>query len=445
MKLIEHLEGHYLVALGSVVLKVNTSDPQGEVQVIRTDKSGDSHVVTLTVSRETGHLFVGYSNKVVCSFSLSNFELVGSIVLRKQPTAIQYSSFSATAVDRTADANKVHHVLLASDKAGEVFAIDAPLLQKQVLLSGHTASVITDLAIHRSATAHYVATADRDEKVRISHFPDMENIHTFFLGHTKVVASVCFLELDGKVLALSTGWDHKLNLWDAHTGALVQSLSFLTEAEKTEATTEQKEAEAEEGVEVDAAEAAEAGEGEPVAETAEGEEEDLEGKVYDEISAGNYPMKVVVNQGLHREREVLVNVLFKGLAVMKVLRVAVSNGTFLLSEVATVSLSAVPVDVQFVSANDVSVLLPRPHGLQVHRVTGAAVVDVTASVAPLAKLTATAESLGESTLFYYMCMCCFSSEHICILFAFSGLDFALPDGSSDTHNATGKQQLFNGC
>lgn len=393
MKLIENLDGYYFVALGSVVLKVITSDPAAEVQVIRTDKSGDSHVVTLTVSRETGHLFVGFSNKVVCSFSLSSLELIGSIVLRKQPTAIQYSSFSATAVDRTADANKVHHVLLASDKAGEVFAVDAPLLQKQVLLSGHTASVITDLAIHKSTSAHYVATADRDEKVRISHFPDMENIHTFFLGHTKVVASVCFVELNGRVLALSTGWDHKLNLWDAHSGALVQSLSFLPESEKAETSVEAKEEEAEEGAEADAAGA----EAEPV-ETAEGEEEDLEGKVYDEISAGNYPMKVVSNQALHSGAEALVSVLFKGLAVMKVLRVAVSGSSFVLSEVASVALAAVPVDVLFVSANELSVLLPRPHGLLVHRVEGSTVVDVTGSAASLAKLTATAESLGEFCL-----------------------------------------------
>lgn len=409
MKLIEHLDGYYFVALGSVILKVFTSDPEASVQVIRTEKSGDSHIVTLTVSLETGHLFVGFSNKVVCSFSLASLELVGSITLRKQPTAIQYSSFSANAVDRAADANKVHHVLLASDKAGEVFAIDAPLLQKQVLLSGHTASVITDLAIHKSASAHYVATADRDEKIRISHFPDMENIHTFFLGHTKVVASVSFVELKGRILALTTGWDHKLNLWDAHTGTLVQSLSFLSEAEKAKA--ESSEQKAEEEVE-DAEEPVVTEAAADTTEAAEGEEEDLEGKVYDEISAGNYPMKVVSNQSLHNGSEALVSVLFKGLAVLKVLRVTVTGETFALTEIASVALNAVPVDVLFVSANEVSVLLPRPFGLQVHRVEGDNVVDVSSSVASLAKLTATAESLG--------------------------LDFALPDGSSDTHNATGK-------
>eukprot|EP01032_Pedospumella_encystans_P007973 gene7973-9507_t len=412
MKLIENLDGYYLVGVGSVVLKVSTTNT-AEVQTISTEKSGDSHVVTLTVSKETGHLFVGYSNKVVASFSLGTLELVGSIVLRKQPTAIQYSSFLASAVDRTAaDPSKVHHVLLASDKAGEVFAINAPLLEKQVLLAGHTASVITDLAIHASAKAHYVATSDRDEKIRISHFPDMENIHTFLLGHTKVVASVNFVELNGKVLALTTGWDHKLNLWDAHSGNLLQPISFLTETDKAEssASVEQKEGETEEAEGDVVAEATE-----PVEGGDNDGEEDLEGKVYDEISAGNYPMKVVSNQTLHNGSEALVSVLFKGLATLKVFRVSAQANTVSMVEVATVTLRAVPVDVSFVAQDQLAVLLPKPYGLQVHRVEASgSVVEVTASQPNLAKLLASAESLG--------------------------LDFALPDGSSDTHNATGMKK-----
>jgi len=399
MKLIENLDGYYFVAVGSVVLKVSTTSA-AEVQTISTEKSGDSHVVTLTVSKETGHLFVGYSNKVVASFSLNTLELVGSIVLRKQPTAIQYSSFLASAVDRASvDPSKVHHVLLASDKAGEVFAINAPLLEKQVLLAGHTASVITDLAIHASSKAHYVATSDRDEKIRISHFPDMENIHTFLLGHTKVVASVNFVELNGKVLALTTGWDHKLNLWDAHSGNLLQSLSFLSQADKVEssASVEQKEGETEEVEgEVATEEAVEGGDNDG--------EEDLEGKVYDEISAGNYPMKVVSNQSMHNGTEALVSVLFKGLSTLKFFQVSAQASSVSMVEVATVTLRAVPVDVLFVAQDQLAVLLPKPYGLQVHRIeVSGSVVDITAEQPNLAKLLASAESLGAFLSCYTVC------------------------------------------
>ena len=36
----------------------------------------------------------------------------------------------------------------------------------------------------------YVVTCDRDEKVRLSHFPNAYNIHAFCLGHTQYVGDI---------------------------------------------------------------------------------------------------------------------------------------------------------------------------------------------------------------------------------------------------------------
>lgn len=417
MKVIEVIPNGLLVAVGSIVFVVSTYVGDREVKVIRNDKSGDSHVVTMTMANETGNLYVGYSNKMVCCWDLNTLEIIGSSTLRKQPTSIQYGSFTADNLDRnSSDPKRKYNALLASDKAGEVFALDAPHLKHQSLLAGHTASVITDMAIIHG-TQSFVATADRDEKIRISHFPDMENIYTFCLGHTNVVSSVTFAKVNDATLLLTTGWDNKLILWDLQ-GNMLQTVSFLTaEATSSAAAVEQKTADADVIVYADA-EVGEALAGVEDADTAEvvpdadGDgEEDLEGKVYDEVRAGNYPMKVVCSA--QNGTSATVAVIFKGTATLRLytLQMHASTGKYELTEHSSVPLAAVPVDVVFSKDHEVSVVVPKPHGLQVFQVDGAAAVDVSANCAYISKLVQAAEE--------------------------QGLDFALPDGSSSTHNATG--------
>lgn len=50
------------------------------------------------------------------------------------------------------------------------------------LVLGH-ASMITSMQL--SSDEKYIITSDRDEHIRVSHYPDGFNIETFCLGHTK--------------------------------------------------------------------------------------------------------------------------------------------------------------------------------------------------------------------------------------------------------------------
>jgi WD40 repeat protein len=393
MKLTEFAHGCVLVAVGNAVLRTNIASA-GEVDTIKHDKSGDSHVVSMCVSSDGSKLFIGYSNKLVACWDFRTLELLGSATLRKQPTSIQFGSFHGKQLNKSGDCSKTYDVLLASDKAGEVFALDAPKLSKQALLAGHTASVITDMAIHTSSSGKtLVATADRDEKVRISHFPDLENISTFCLAHTNVVASVTFVELAGRVMVLSTGWDHTLLLWDATTGQCLQSVSFLAPEQGSSSSASAPAAASTEEVPAEAA-----GEADADGAVNEDGEEDLEGKVYDELSAGNYPFKVACSPVADGTRA-LVAVLFKGKALMKVFELrAAADGTAVLSEVSSVALpSAPPVDVVFLSQSEVSVVLPKPQGMQVYSVGGKGDVrDVSHEKSFIAKIVAAADALGES-------------------------------------------------
>ena len=405
MKLIEASKDFLFIAAGNVVLRVNKVNDES-VQLIRHDKTEDSHVVSMTITPDGQRLFVGYSNKIVSCWEMSTMENLGTATLRKQPTAVQYGSFLGKRLNRSDNSDRLYEVLLASDKAGEVYALDAPAFKRQSLLAGHTASVITDMAIHTSQNGRtLVATSDRDEKVRISHFPDLENICTFCLAHTNVVASVCFLELSGKVLLLSTGWDHTLRLWDASNGTCIQTVSFrVTEGsaginekpcsssssvgENNGNNSSSAAPAAEEGplgADIDLDEAA-------VAENEENED-DPEGKVYDEFSAGDYPFKVACSPS-----GTVAAVLFKNKAVMKLFSVVLENsstGVISLTETAVVSLPANGVDVAFTGEDEVSVVVPKPHGLCVFSVVSGQARDVSTEKAHIAKLVASAESLGK--------------------------------------------------
>ncbi len=99
--------------------------------------------------------------------------------------------------------------------AGELYAFPLPALDKPPRrLLAHTSSVLTGISYANGL----VATADRNEKVRISQFPRCEEIESFCLGHTDFVSGVEFLS--GTRL-VSCGGDGYLRVWDAATGACV--------------------------------------------------------------------------------------------------------------------------------------------------------------------------------------------------------------------------------
>ena len=98
--------------------------------------------------------------------------------------------------------------------AGELAAFPAPTLDKQSVLLGHTSSVLTGIAVAPSGTL--IATCDRNEKVRVSRFPQCAVVESFCLGHETFVSGCAFLS---ETELVSSGGDGALRLWDPATGA----------------------------------------------------------------------------------------------------------------------------------------------------------------------------------------------------------------------------------
>ncbi|KAH3765737.1 WD40 domain protein [Pelomyxa schiedti] len=82
------------------------------------------------------------------------------------------------------------------------------------LAIGHC-SLVTSLACMRTDTTTLVATCDRDERIRVSRFPQTCIIESFCMGHTEFISDVVFC---GSTILVSGAGDGTLRSWDPLTG-----------------------------------------------------------------------------------------------------------------------------------------------------------------------------------------------------------------------------------
>ncbi|KAL5210144.1 hypothetical protein ABZP36_005767 [Zizania latifolia] len=98
---------------------------------------------------------------------------------------------------------------------------------KPVSIFGHYCSIITSMKF--SPDGRFIATADRDFKIRVTLFPKKplrgaHEIQSFCLGHTEFVSCIAFTCLsEGPSFLLSGGGDSTVRLWDYINGCLLDT------------------------------------------------------------------------------------------------------------------------------------------------------------------------------------------------------------------------------
>ncbi|KAI8888112.1 WD40 repeat-like protein [Backusella circina FSU 941] len=116
--------------------------------------------------------------------------------------------------------------VLVADKFGDVYChpmenAGAESEQLQPIV-GHV-SMVTDMVL--TSDEKYVVTADRDEHIRVSRYPNGYNIESFCLGHTDVVTCISQLPWNEDILVSASG-DVTVRLWHFVKGIQSQKIDL---------------------------------------------------------------------------------------------------------------------------------------------------------------------------------------------------------------------------
>lgn len=111
--------------------------------------------------------------------------------------------------------------LLVTDKTGDCYEFsceDYEVLPK--LLLGHL-SIVYDILW--SKDEKFIITCDRDDKIRVTNYPNTYDIHSYCLGHKEFVAG---LELLNDDVLISISGDKSLKLWNFKEGKELKSIDL---------------------------------------------------------------------------------------------------------------------------------------------------------------------------------------------------------------------------
>jgi len=116
-----------------------------------------------------------------------------------------------------------------ADKAGDayLFSTSCPM-ETGTLILGHLSMLLDILVTH---DMKYILTTDRDEKIRVSMFPNCYNIISYCLGHAKFVTNISELPHEKSIL-ISCGGDGIFKLWDYKHGSELMSVNFYDKISK---------------------------------------------------------------------------------------------------------------------------------------------------------------------------------------------------------------------
>mmetsp|Transcript_2727 Transcript_2727/g.8006 ORF Transcript_2727/g.8006 Transcript_2727/m.8006 type:complete len:437 (+) Transcript_2727:144-1454(+) len=179
--------------------------------------SKDGKSLTCAVSRQDKTLALYSVPLAGCDDSSNN---VDPIAVYKTPKRVGSLDF-ASVPPGIAGGNPVETIISADFEGNAIaYPVEASASNNvSRLLLGHTASMLTGLRIVHNSTDNTarILTSDRDEKVRVSSFPNTFVVEGYLLGHTEYVSSLDVSKNDACPFCVTCGGDGTIRLWDYTT------------------------------------------------------------------------------------------------------------------------------------------------------------------------------------------------------------------------------------
>ena len=105
-----------------------------------------------------------------------------------------------TVIKRASSFDLTNKCLLIADKSGDVYKTDLSIDNTNLILTsddcimGHLSMLLDIIYYHINENQQFILTADRDEKIRLSHYPNAYNIQGYCLGHTEFVSHIKLID-----------------------------------------------------------------------------------------------------------------------------------------------------------------------------------------------------------------------------------------------------------
>ncbi|CAL7946395.1 unnamed protein product [Xylocopa violacea] len=195
----------------------NGTETKIRLPELPTDKKIDLHnnvnietfhmITNVTFSSDGKYFFVCTNRKQLCLYERKSQNLLLNKTLPRAASKVQFTPSND---------------IVVADKTGDVYLFPKNQPENGILLLGHL-SMLLDVLI--TEDQKYIITTDRDEKIRVSMFPNSYNIVYYCLGHRKFVTNILELPHDKSVL-ISCGGDGTFMLWDYKCGKELLCIDF---------------------------------------------------------------------------------------------------------------------------------------------------------------------------------------------------------------------------
>ncbi|KAG1860093.1 quinon protein alcohol dehydrogenase-like superfamily [Suillus subluteus] len=212
------------------VLDTNTGDVLHSTAKCQEDRITSGPIRCAALSDCGKFLATSGDDKKLKTWKVDDLKLLSSRVLPKKPTYIIFADKKDILVaDKFSD---IFHYQLhpGSNESSSGYTCDALSSHENPsggeLILGH-ASLLTTFLV--TADGQYIMTANRDEHIRVSWYPQGYTIKSYCLSHQK--CEICFCNSYSFVspgMLISGGGDSVLKLWDWMNGELLHDIDVFS-------------------------------------------------------------------------------------------------------------------------------------------------------------------------------------------------------------------------